>query len=377
MKLKKIGENILLFLIVAVFCFLVADFAVRTINKMHFMALFKTRAEKSSELNQNRIELLHNRFLMDIEQEVIDEKTPLVLFIGDSITLGIPLKKPEHSYPDLLDASIMMGYRGREQRHIRARNISGPGGNIKDEAEIFKSVLEKYDLNTKLLVFGYCLNDIFFSMDENRRGLLGLTREVIENRSLRSKDLKDAHLYYYSKKENQNLVIGAFRDIKQTADDHNTRALVVIFPYFTDFNERSYRYKNIHKQIKEYAENTGLEVLDLLPVYSKYHYSSFMSKKDSTHPNPLGHKFASDAIYKFVALRIPGCLPELKNSPALRVVRDTGMAKTYCETIYDGESRYGISTCYEILESLIKEHKIMGGLNKANKDYFFIDFDIQ
>lgn len=374
MRLKVLGQNILIALVAVFVCFLVADFAIRKANKMFFRSLYDIRQKDFSRMNSERIKQLEGRFLLDMEKGAVEGETPLVLFIGDSVTLGIPLERAEHTYPDMFDANISVGSVGPER--CLARNISGPGGNIMDAVTVINSTYDKYNPDARLLVFGYCLNDIFFSSAQER-GLIGIIRQLREGRKIKRENYNDPHFYYYSSKKNQDMVKAAFKDMKEVAKSHDTKVLVAIFPYFIDFGERDYRYKSIHDKVIQFAADAGVEYFDLLPVFSKYHYSSFMTENDHAHPNPLGHKFAADALYKFTAARMNGLLPDLRKTPDVEVVENAGRAKAYCEAIYEGEARHGISACYEILAGLIETRKVLGGSGESNEDYFFIDFDIE
>jgi len=368
-KLKNIGSNILISLVTLGLCVLIADFVIRKINNAFFKSHYEIRNRDYSNLNEERIHELENSFLIDIEKSVIEDKTKMVLFVGDSVTLGIPLRKASHTYPDMFDRDIRAADADTER--CIARNISGPGANIMDAANVIDSSFEKYSFNAQWIVFGYCLNDIFISVDQER-GLIGIVRQLQEGLKLRNFD--DPHYFYYENETNQDMVKNAFSLMKKIASSNRTKITAAIFPYFIDFGDREYRYEEIHKKVKLFARESGVDVFDLYPVFSQYHYSSFMTENDHSHPNPLGHKFAADALYKYLSTQREDLLPPVKNSPNAEVVNNPGSAEIFCETIYEGESRYGIDSCYKVIADLIKKGRILKNRTTSDDNYFFIDF---
>lgn len=371
-KLKNVSVNILIALISATICLLIADRLIRSLNLMHSRRLYSSRADNSDNKNIERAVFLKNKFQTDVQYRAIDIKTPLILFIGDSITLGVPLNKAEHAYPDQFDADILMAS-GPGPR-VLARNVSGPGVNIRDEAAAFETFAARRDLNIKLIALGYCLNDIFETGGQ-ARGISGMFRQLMEQKKLGPEFTKDPHLFFYKQKDNIAMVEQSFSRMRAAAAKRKIPALAAVFPYFTDFNSKPYRYAQIHEQVKSVASNAGVDKFDLFQIFGGYPSGLFKTENDIVHPNPLGHKFAADALYKYISASYPGMLPPMAGAAGIYAERNPSAARNMCDSLYGGENRNpGYSGCVEALSSLVKKGKILR--RKSSPDSFFIDFDL-
>lgn len=372
MRLKNFGVNILIALISTAICLVTADRLIRSLNLMHTRRLYSSRANNSDNKNNKRILFLKNKFQTDIQYRAIDSKTPLILFIGDSITLGVPLNKAEHAYPDQFDADILMAS-GPGPR-VLARNVSGPGANIRDEASVFETFAARRDLNIKLIALGYCLNDIFETGDQSR-GISGMFRQLMEQKKLGPEFAKDPHLFFYKQKDNIAMVEQSISRMRAAAGKRKIPVIVTVFPYFMDFNSKPYRYAHIHEQVKSMAGNAGLDNFDLFQIFGGYPSRFFKSENDVVHPNPLGHKFAADALYKHISSSYPGMLPPMAGAAGVYTERNPAAADRMCDSLYSGENRnLGYSGCVEVLSSLVKKGKILR--RNSSPDSFFIDFGL-
>ena len=367
MKWKTLGQNLLLAALSVTIVLLCADFVIRQLNGFHY----RRKAEvfrKQLPSNSDLIGIHTNRFMTDLEKRVLTEKTPLILFVGDSITLGYGLKSIRHAYSELFDADISAASGG--EREYFARNISGMGSNINDEARVFRDVLGRFPVRPEVLVLGYCLNDIFFSVDEEKRGLVPILKLLAESRELDTSH-RDVYINYYSMGKNRRMVKDAFSDIAATAKKHDAKPVVVLFPFFVDSGTGEYPYLDIHKQVASYAEEAGLEALDLYPFYERFKLSSFMTRNDFTHPGPLGHKFAADIIYHHFSTGGILPLPEVAAIPGLKKETRTKRAAEFCDSLFSGEMGFGRSSCGRVLRKLISEGKIFSG---AVPGFFMIDW---
>ncbi|MEW5946513.1 MAG: SGNH/GDSL hydrolase family protein [bacterium] len=322
-------------------------------------------------MNSERIRMLQNRFLADIERKTINGSTPLIVFIGDSITLGVPLKDPSHAYPDMFDSNISRASGGGAP--YLARNVSGPGGNIEDEAKVFAALFDEYKPNIKLMVLGYCQNDIFTSIDEGR-GIIGILDRLRESRKIGMDKSGDPMFYYWNRRQNRDMVRNAFKKIEDTARRHGTDVVIAIFPLFIDFGKRDYRYREIHERVSDAAEKEGLKVFDLLDVYGMFDASSFITDNDNTHPNPLGHKFAADALYKFISSNVLRDLPGIVDSGDFYEIEDSDRAAEFCGPLYRGENQAGRAACERVLAELAGNGKLLGNLK--DREHFFINFEL-
>lgn len=367
------AEKVLLVVVSAALCLMIADYAVRMINKIHFRRNFESRIQSEKNQHADAMKFLRNRFLLVAKSQVIRDRTPLVVFVGDSITLGSKVNRTEHTFVDVFDLDTDVAAQGSD--HPLAMNMSGPGANIMDEAMVLKDVLSRFHPNVKLVVQDYCLNDIFFSVDESHRGIIAALLMRFEQR----KKYRNGVSYYgmheiaYGARENQRMVQSAFSNIHDTAERHGAKALTVIFPYFTDFGEKPYSYLSVHKMIAAWARRAQIEVLDLYPYYKRYGYAPFLSRGDTVHPNALGHKLAADAIYGFVAAKKLAPVPPMSHVPGLHRETSVDRAGYFCDAIFEGESQNERGYCPKILADLIRRGKILSRTNPRDS-YFFIDF---
>ena len=74
--------------------------------------------------------------------------------------------------------------------------------------------------------------------------------------------------------------------------------LIVIFPEFHEF--KNYRFNKVTEFIFEIADSQNIQVLDLLPYYISYPPESIWVSYEDVHPNALGNRIASDAIYETI-----------------------------------------------------------------------------
>lgn len=379
--MKNFGANLLVAVTALIICIIIADFSIRIINEIHFRIKYDRPLNSSVPwISENDIipgegedteASSRGIFYADSKNMRIDEEAPLVLFFGDSVTLGDILNDPEHIYPYSFDKNNRAAHTG-EGRHI-ARNISSPGANTKEIAAEFERVMSSYDFDVRLTVIGYCLNDILTK--EHRRGLSGLVRQIVEDRKIRTLYDKDPLSYYYRQEKNLKMTRDAFASIKETSTRYGIPALIVILPFFTDFGDRDYGYQKLHDTVGSLAGDAGLTVLDTAPFFREYRASAFRSGKDMIHFNTMGHKFMADIIYKHVSSEGLIPLPRMDDAPGIRIESDPGRAKNFCDSIYDGELTTGISQCREFLSELIGAGKILTRDGDPESPFFFINFD--
>lgn len=366
MKKKSLFQNLLLAAVSLAIVLLAADFAVRQVNGFHYRRA--AAGFKGSPRTGGEFILINSRwFRSNVDKRALDGGKPLVLFVGDSIALGYSLKTAGHAYPELF-GNILLMLPGAAGTYF-AGNISGLGANTSLEALAFRHMLGRSGRAPELLAVGYCLNDIFFSIDEENRGLVPVLKALVENRKTGSSG-EDVYSNYYSREKNRRMVKAAFSDIA-SASGSRTKTLVAIFPFFLDSKDGKYPYLKLHEQVASYAENAGLDPLDLYPFFAEFPLSSFTSRNDTTHPGPLGHKFAADAIYWYIATRKILPFPEVASIPGLK--RETRMerAGNFCESLFAGEIRFGFSSCERILQELISEGRIFSGTDPG---FFMIDW---
>jgi len=94
--------------------------------------------------------------------------------------------------------------------------------------------------------------------------------------------------------------------------EHQVPGVLLIHPVFEENRSfEQYSLLEVHADLRELGERSGLVVLDLLDAYrghSPAELSYLKQKKDPWHPNRPGHRLAAEYIYE--QLGVLGLLPE-------------------------------------------------------------------
>ena len=93
-----------------------------------------------------------------------------------------------------------------------------------------------------------------------------------------------------------------FDDLKAVADREGFETLIVIFPFFRDFDR--YPFVAQHAAIAAEARARGFDVLDLLPTYREASTTEDLcSPCCDLHPNEAGHAVTAVAIADHLSRR--------------------------------------------------------------------------
>lgn len=88
----------------------------------------------------------------------------------------------------------------------------------------------------------------------------------------------------------------ALSQLADLARESNTKIVLVIFPVLYKLD--NYPFGLVHEFVRTMAQQSGIAVIDLLPVYRKYQTGTLkISPSDSIHPNVLGHRLAAQTIF--------------------------------------------------------------------------------
>lgn len=75
----------------------------------------------------------------------------------------------------------------------------------------------------------------------------------------------------------------------------------VIIPTLTCLNDK-YPYKEMHRKLKQFFSDSGIEYFDLFPVFSSYRPSKLWVNLENYHWNDLGTSLAADALVNWKPL---------------------------------------------------------------------------
>jgi lysophospholipase L1-like esterase len=91
-----------------------------------------------------------------------------------------------------------------------------------------------------------------------------------------------------------------FSRLRELSDRVGFRAIVVVFPFFRDFER--YPYVPLHRSVTTEAKRHGLAVVDLFPFYTaaSTEASDLCSPCCDLHPNENGHAITARAIAEYL-----------------------------------------------------------------------------
>jgi len=245
----------------------------------------------------------------DRSQAVISEKSfqKSLLVLGDSFTFGRGVK-----YNDIYSTKLFEMLRKNCYGYF-VKNCGRVGADIWDIREIYlhETASQKYPL----VVYGFVLNDFGLSMsvsgsdfiDINNGGnrwmpirevskIVNLVMFCIEKYRL-SQITKQAYLDAFRGerfREGTELLL----EINQRIKSDGGVLVVVIFPLLYDFD--NYPFKEIHEKMISVCTKANIPVLDLLPIYSRYHDSDLWANPTDQHPNEIAHRIAAENLYNFL-----------------------------------------------------------------------------
>jgi hypothetical protein len=125
--------------------------------------------------------------------------------------------------------------------------------------------------------------------------VLRLLAEAKKDLDVRRLGRGDYLRYLHACEESWSTVERAFDKIAALAEREDFEVLLVIFPMLDDpWSE--YPRADIHARVAEAARARGLEVLDLLEVYSAHDPLDLRVSEENRHPNRLAHALAAEAI---------------------------------------------------------------------------------
>lgn len=91
---------------------------------------------------------------------------------------------------------------------------------------------------------------------------------------------------------------------KRYSELPNAEVALVLYPMMEGL-DGAYPLASIHRQVKEYATEAGLPVLDLAPAFAGQNPSELWVHPCDHHPNSRAHKIAAEAIYNWLTTDLP------------------------------------------------------------------------
>jgi len=319
MKLKVLFQNLLLTILSLVVFFFIAEGVTLLswdykVEGRHEGVVIK---DGNKKVVHEGIEYITNSLGLrerELDKRPHAEKTILVL--GDSFIWGdgIPVES--------LITSKLEKKLNELGNNVEVVNGGGGGGNAESEFNRLTMLMPVYN-PSEVIVF-FFTNDILEEEagkdDAKPRTATSWKQNVKE--FLRQRSHFFAFLYYLYKDRLVSLVgvpqsllppdyfnlndtkpgWKSFKDnvlkMRDFCKKRNIAFCYVIIPTLTCLNDK-YPYKEMHESVKKFFSDSGIEYLDLFPVFSPYRPSKLWVNLENSHWNDLGTGLAADALLKW------------------------------------------------------------------------------
>jgi lysophospholipase L1-like esterase len=226
--------------------------------------------------------------------------------LGDSVSAALMLP-----YDRRVFTLVERGLSDRTGQPVEVLNFGVNGYSTTQEAALLGDFAAAF--HPDLVILQYCVNDFYpterpSAWFRDRPSLLvELARSRLDRTVIRG--FPPASYFeeqYRADEAGWAGVRAAFETIGDYARARSVPALLVIFPLI----ERSGWHRGAaakrHAQVTALGRSSGFEVLDLLPVYSKYPVAKIRHEPwDNLHPNAFGHRLAADAILEKLTTLVP------------------------------------------------------------------------
>lgn len=323
MKIKNILFALLLSLVSALVFFLVAELATRMFWDIGYRHKYDWR-DRTEGYSRKKA-----------------KGTFRILVLGDSVAYGQGVGRDD-CFPKILENLLNANSRKGEIKKYEVINSAWPGINTVNQFNtFFESGLQLYP---DMVLVAYFLNDVgppasyrlqridiedplYIRRPINRDGWewrLPLPEAVDANLTrysdfyyfvmrrydsfLRKHKLRTAGpgadtlpSQYKEESASWKITEHALGTIYRLCEKNGKDAVLAILPFFHVLD--NYKYKEIHRQVRDASEAIGYEVLDLLPLFEDKKSEEFIVSRIDTHPNEKAHKMIADALYKFIKER--------------------------------------------------------------------------
>jgi len=229
--------------------------------------------------------------------------------LGDSFTFGFGVPE-EETYPAVLQR-ILAASPAPPGRRYEVLNLGVVGYNTRDEAVVLER--KALPLHPSLVVVGYVLNDPEIDPRPSLHKYFDPPVWWRHSHVLRLLHLGwnwvdvwrfgggDYIRYLHAPgREKWNSVVQALAKMRADAAPGHPRRILMIFPLVPRQGWAGYPYRGIHLQVAKAAAAEGFEVIDLLPVFSRYPPRDLRLSPQADHPSRLGHALAAQALAEVI-----------------------------------------------------------------------------
>lgn len=236
-----------------------------------------------------------------------------ICVLGDSLTNGQGIERVEDLYPSLLEGKLRAA-----GVPARVFNFSHQGWDTIQETKTLEGVLAS-GLRCRVLVLGYCLNDIEAYVDypaDIRKAAGRLTTLPWPVRPFAERSFLVSWLYNRwviftepSLRRFEDAEAAAYRNpetfaahgadllrLKHLCDTYDVRLLVVTFPQINS-PWPEYRYRDIHRRLGEFWAEQKIPMVDLLPEFERHPYRELQASAYDGHPNELAHRLVAQQVF--------------------------------------------------------------------------------
>jgi lysophospholipase L1-like esterase len=241
-----------------------------------------------------------------------------IVVIGDSIGFGYcnesRATEIRHTFANVLEDELNPGGLWDHDR-VEVLNLSVSGYDTVQEVEFLAVKGLAYEPDVVLIA--YCLNDLMlasrelflFEKDAEWEAYRAAAEMVYRSAVFRSHLVRfvwhrapSVAARFSSQEERPDRERGiartaeGFRRIRELSDRFEFRTIVVIFPFFREFER--YPYVPLHRSVTAEAKRHDLAVLDLFPFYAaaSAEASNLCTPCCDLHPNENGHAVTARAI---------------------------------------------------------------------------------
>lgn len=232
--------------------------------------------------------------------------------LGDSIGFGWGVRQ-EQMFTRILEQGL--NARDGRRHEYEVLNFSVTGYNVREEALVLEHKALAFDPD--LVLLAYYLNDpeirpvnalrLYYHQPEWWESFELLRLAAQKQHQWRERHYGGGDYYrwlHHPDTPEWHGVPPALARIVELARAHRLHVVVAIFPCFRDLPDwASYRYDDLHAQVRAAAEGAGAQVLDLAPVFRDSGSTPEELGFDNDHPNAAGHALAARALQEFVLAR--------------------------------------------------------------------------